>query len=96
MPLLAALLLLLSIPCLATVTIDSEHAGPINLSSATRYLEDNSNSLNLQDILALPGSQWQAYGDNTFSMGYSTSTWWLTFNLANTSPEEVRHLLEVG
>ncbi|MGB1062419.1 MAG: hypothetical protein ACPGZU_19915 [Ketobacter sp.] len=41
MPLLAALLLLLSIPCLATVTIDSEHAGPINLSSATRYLEDN-------------------------------------------------------
>lgn len=96
MPLLAALLLLLSIPCLATVTIDSEHAGPINLSSATRYLEDNSNSLNLQDILALPGSQWQVYGDNTFSMGYSTSTWWLTFNLANTSPEEVRHLLEVG
>lgn len=96
MPLLVALLLLFATNCLATVTIDGEDSGSIDLSNSIRYLEDDDNRLSLGDIASIPSNHWTANDGNTFSQGYSNSTWWLAFDLENTTPNATKQMLQIG
>lgn len=96
MPLLVALLLLLATNCLATITIDGEETDLIDLSNSLRYLEDNDKRLNLSTIKSLAPDRWTNNDSNTFSKGYSSSTWWLAFELENTKTVATKHLLEIS
>ncbi|MDQ8036351.1 MAG: diguanylate cyclase [Pedobacter sp.] len=48
------------------------------------------------EIMSLPASAWQQNPDTVFNRGYSRSSWWLRFSLANTAYAAPQQLLEIS
>lgn len=68
----------------------------LDLAGEIRYLEDPDHRLDSNTVQTIPSSDWKTHDGSIFSQGYSDSTWWLKLTLANTKPEELHRLLEIG
>jgi signal transduction histidine kinase/CheY-like chemotaxis protein len=66
-----------------------------NPSRFIYYFEDKTNSLKLEDILILPISDFKKIETETISLGFSSSTYWLSFDLQNLTREK-KWFLEIG
>jgi len=65
-----------------------------NLASQLSVLEDPSDSLGVNDVLSPPlVARFRPLADDAASFGFSTSAWWLRFDLRNSGNEPVTRVL---
>lgn len=93
---LAALLLLLCTHSFAYAWAGAPVDARQDLADKVLYLEDNSGELDFTTITAAPKSQWRRNLKPVFSKGYSQSTWWLKFQIANHDSNAIKRFLEIG
>ena len=67
----------------------------INPSYSVYYYEDKTNSLKLEDIQTIPFSEFKKNETETLNLGFSRSTYWLSFELQNLTREK-KWFLEIG
>ncbi|WP_444676859.1 sensor domain-containing diguanylate cyclase [Halomonas sp. E19] len=92
------LLLLMLLPLQASAAIDASlESGERNLGPEVWLLEDAGRKLSIETILASPqGLAWQASRQNHLNFSFSTSAWWVRFEVLNDSPAALQRLLELA
>lgn len=63
-------------PIIITPDLESAFIGPY-----IHFLEDESGTLSLEEVTNQPDNEWIAHEKSIFSQGYTTSTYWLSFNI---------------
>ncbi len=77
----------------------SPNQGEYLLTPYTEYLEDPSNHLDLHDLLSPQSSQlWQSNTESseTINFGYTSSTYWIRFNVTNPNNTHDERYLEIA
>lgn len=94
------LLLLLCNPSFAIGTLPlSPNQGKYLLTPYTEYIEDPSNQLDLHDLLSPTSNEiWQSNTESseTINFGYTTSTYWVRFNITNPNNTQDERYLEIA
>lgn len=63
-------------PLIITTETQSVFVGPY-----VHFLKDESNSLDIKNVVAAPDNRWLKHDKPIFNQGYSTATYWLSFNV---------------
>ena len=77
----------------------SPNQGEYLLTPYTEYLEDPSNQLDLHDLLSpQPNQLWQSNTESseTINFGYTSSTYWVRFNVTNPNDTHDERFLEIA
>ena len=77
----------------------SPNQGEYLLTPYTEYLEDPSNQLDLHDLLSPQSNQlWQSNTESseTINFGYTSSTYWVRFNVTNPNDTHDERFLEIA
>ena len=56
-----------------------------NVTPMVHYYVDQSNSLSLEQVQALPENAWVSAGTSALSFGYTSDTYWIKFKIENNS-----------
>ncbi|HSP58434.1 MAG TPA: diguanylate cyclase, partial [Halomonas sp.] len=90
------LLCLIALPVSAAIDV-VEAPGELNLGPRVAVLEDAGREFDIDTLLARGDAlPWQASKQQTLNFSFSSSAWWLQFELTNTSPKPARRLLELA
>ncbi len=81
--------------CSANVPFELADGEPIiNVASRLSFLEDPSDSLGINDVLSpAQAGRFRPLADDAASFGFSTSAWWLRFELRNGSNAPITRVL---
>lgn len=77
----------------------SPNQGEYLLTPYTEYIEDPSNQLDLHDLLSPQSNQlWQSNTESseTINFGYTSSTYWIRFNVTNPNNTHDERFLEIA
>ena len=66
----------------AAFEIDVNQDAPVLIGKGLQFVEDEANAYSIDSITSRD-IQWQTNTERVFNQGYSSSYWWLKFNIEN-------------